>query len=1560
MAWRTIVALVMAMLMSVPLFAFGDTNENTVRKESVMQTVDELLASWNETPPQTRLSEVHEAEGRYVLSNALLFVVVEPIGGKIIQTRTREDAIEGSALSERNEVIEEDLANADFAVSTNENVVRLAYKSLDKSIWLDGNSIFVAYDALQFTYVTVGLECNIVPVNGCIVDENTIRGANEFSFELRIGGAPAYSTRGIPPSLPSRAGEDITLDGNFLDWSHDDVIALDDIMDDTYNIGPYYRGRDLVALYFHNGINAIFLRVDLLEVVAGQENGEMDVYFLLDFTSGGTTTIPDGVRETSAMQWDVAVCIYDTVNYKVQKSDGTIVNSALLGVNIHSEQDSMELGISKSLLISMGWDNSSAMNVQAFTTKDMNTNITDAIPDEYPWEDNVFNNYVSSDATVGTAKIGLFHHGNQYIKNISNFVRDGNNKGFYRVPEIHERYGVPVDLHISGTLAEGIQWWQPWFNQYIRMLVSEGIVNMVGGYYTEYIPKYVPDGLDDWSMQYAKWYNEYYYGDDNVTVCWVPERNFWNGYEDQVKNNGYDIVMVDTADGYVWYCQNQYGIGGEHKVYNENNGLKVLFISNRGEDFADNDNFQQYIFNSYSGSEPYGLCGHLREHFIDLARDPNQNQYWLYMDDWEKACGNIPRWGTNSDNEYEASVRWMASHQWIQITPLEDLAAMPSAGEVDINECIYFWMRRIMGSYSNYDAWYYNPNDDLGASYIEYNNWTAPDNNNTRMGDFSTASTQIGKTWDLISRIPVGSPLRELAFKAFSAMMYETAWNERGTDNYLPYWEKEQAAHVRTAAVYYYAYNWLAGAKSPIAQAYQMDVDIDGMNEYILSNDKVMCIFESKGGKLAYAFDNVGRQLVGNTMTGWFSPLDAQTDAVTSSTTNTHYNGEELIAPEVAGAQYLEGSKTYSFEDMGRENNAYTGTISSNASGDMLTFSYGSEISKKFQLLNGTVTASYTESKSGALGVRISITPDLLNLTREGKNYTKIGSTGGTYYGLRANSSGVEAKVVFADTTFSIEASNTLINYFETTGDGTFRVALALGNWPVSIPDAPVVPDTPPNVSFSTATQALNNTSVTGTIVIAGNALDDNSVQNVEVRIDGGSWNQATLSGSSWSYAFNTSTVINGVHTIEVRSFDGTQYSEVRGLSVNVSNTVVGPAPDAPSLDATTSALNNTSVEGTITLSGTVGADITAVYVSIDGGAWNVASLSSSAWTYSMNTTTLPDGMHTISIKAANGNAESSAKTITITVNNGENVENTKPSIAITAPAKDAKVSGTVTLTGVASDVEGEVVKVYISTDGKQWLDANGISPWSYKLDTTKLKNGKITIYARAEDDGPGEHLFGVTSLNLTVSNEGTSFMLIFGIIAGLVGAIVVLGVVFFFVSRRKTEEASKKIRKIETKSKPTKKQKEILDAARKKDAEDEDAIKEKLEAEKERLELAKGPREVGASDIPVPSKAKTSIPCDACEGQINLGSMQIVCSCGKYYHEKCASKAVECIECGKRLVRTVSVERAAEDMGACFGCDATIKKDSAYMKCFCGEKYHLPCAAKMGECPNCGTKLQK
>jgi hypothetical protein len=90
-----------------------------------------------------------------------------------------------------------------------------------------------------------------------------------------------------------------------------------------------------------------------------------------------------------------------------------------------------------------------------------------------------------------------------------------------------------------------------------------------------------------------------------------------------------------------------------------------------------------------------------------------------------------------------------------------------------------------------------------------------------------------------------------------------------------------------------------------------------------------------------------------------------------------------------------------------------------------------------------------------------------------------------------------------------------------------------------------------------------------------------------------------------------------------------------------------------------------------------------------------------------------------------------------------KSTDTTPPSSAIT-PIPGAQVNLPVTISGTATDVNGIVGSVEVSTDGGQtWNPANGREQWSFVWTPTQA--GPATIRVRAADDsanleqpGPG------------------------------------------------------------------------------------------------------------------------------------------------------------------------------------------------------------------------------
>ncbi|MFA5771291.1 MAG: NosD domain-containing protein [Thermoplasmata archaeon] len=195
---------------------------------------------------------------------------------------------------------------------------------------------------------------------------------------------------------------------------------------------------------------------------------------------------------------------------------------------------------------------------------------------------------------------------------------------------------------------------------------------------------------------------------------------------------------------------------------------------------------------------------------------------------------------------------------------------------------------------------------------------------------------------------------------------------------------------------------------------------------------------------------------------------------------------------------------------------------------------------------------------------------------------------------------------------------------------------------------------------------------VSGAYTINGTAIDsdsDDSVQIVQVKIDNGEWLNATDTSqyfdedwSRWSYEINTSTLTDGDHSVCVRAFDTDwQHTTPKSTStecnaiLSVNNTLPlqtnQAVNQAPSITITTQFPSK--VKGTIAISGTAADDVSIdrVQIKVDNLGW-VDATGKTSWNHSLDTATLSDGNHTVTVRAYDGALYSQEKSVTITVEN--------------------------------------------------------------------------------------------------------------------------------------------------------------------------------------------------------------------------------------------------------------------------------------------------------------------
>ena len=213
---------------------------------------------------------------------------------------------------------------------------------------------------------------------------------------------------------------------------------------------------------------------------------------------------------------------------------------------------------------------------------------------------------------------------------------------------------------------------------------------------------------------------------------------------------------------------------------------------------------------------------------------------------------------------------------------------------------------------------------------------------------------------------------------------------------------------------------------------------------------------------------------------------------------------------------------------------------------------------------------------------------------------------------------------------------------------------------------------------------------VTGSVNLTATAGDVGSaITGVDFLVDG---TVVGSSGSPFGTTWNSATVGNGSHTLAARAYDGAgNFTTSAGVVVTVDNTAPTVAFTAPA--------SNAFVRGVVTLTATATDDSSVTSVVFKANGVIVATVSGSASPYSTSWTTTggayADGTKvTLTATATDLAGLSSTATETVTV------DNSLPSVSITAPTAGATVSGSVPLTVTTSDAGSPVAKIEYLVDG--------------------------------------------------------------------------------------------------------------------------------------------------------------------------------------------------------------------------------------------------------------------
>jgi hypothetical protein len=185
---------------------------------------------------------------------------------------------------------------------------------------------------------------------------------------------------------------------------------------------------------------------------------------------------------------------------------------------------------------------------------------------------------------------------------------------------------------------------------------------------------------------------------------------------------------------------------------------------------------------------------------------------------------------------------------------------------------------------------------------------------------------------------------------------------------------------------------------------------------------------------------------------------------------------------------------------------------------------------------------------------------------------------------------------------------------------------------------------TPPKVTISSP---LPGALLAGQVHVTGTATDNVQVAKVETSVDAGPY-QAAQGTTAWAYDLDTTALSDGSHTVNVRATDTSGNAAVATVSVGVNN----PVPDtSPPVVTISSPTPGAVVSGTLDTAGSASdnTQVAKVEVSVDGGAYQAAQ-GTSSWSYTLDTSGLAGGAHTLRARAtdSSGNVATTSESVTV------------------------------------------------------------------------------------------------------------------------------------------------------------------------------------------------------------------------------------------------------------------------------------------------------------------------
>lgn len=240
-----------------------------------------------------------------------------------------------------------------------------------------------------------------------------------------------------------------------------------------------------------------------------------------------------------------------------------------------------------------------------------------------------------------------------------------------------------------------------------------------------------------------------------------------------------------------------------------------------------------------------------------------------------------------------------------------------------------------------------------------------------------------------------------------------------------------------------------------------------------------------------------------------------------------------------------------------------------------------------------------------------------------------------------------------------------------------------------------------------------------GNVTPTANASDANSVEKVEFYVDDALMSLRPIDANT--QVWFSSDVADGSHTITVRARDSAGNVGVSApVGVIVDNT-------PPSSDITSPA-DGAKLRGTVPVNITASDTNEVARVDLYAGDVLVGSDTTAPFSVNWDTTGAANGNVTLKVKAQ----DQAGNVSTTTFGPAVVVDNSAPTVSLTAPANGASVFLSTTLQASAADNMGVTQVVFY--DGTKVLATDTTAPYSYSWSLLSVTKGNHTLTAKAYD----------------------------------------------------------------------------------------------------------------------------------------------------------------------------------------------------------------------------------